>query len=159
MNFGTYQPILALGPELAEVDHGALAGDVRLVVGGVTRRPHLEHGVDAAVVEADPGGVLVDVDDLHRCAELGLDDRLGDVGVDRRTGPRVDREVMPSPVAACRCHSAVVVAGRLAVGATTCCRRRTRPATVASNTTGAARCRFLRMCHVLPLVEDFSVAP
>jgi hypothetical protein len=82
---------LRLGPEQAEVDDRLLAGDVGLVVGCVARRPHLEHSVDAAVVEAHPGGVLVEGDHLDGRA-VGLEHDLGDVGVDCRTRPRVGGE-------------------------------------------------------------------
>jgi hypothetical protein len=58
----------------------------------VARRPHLEHRVEAAVVEAGPLGVLVDLDDLDLDAELLLEDDRGHVGVGVRARPGVRDE-------------------------------------------------------------------
>ena len=90
--------------------------DVRRVVVDVPGRPHLEHGVEIAGVQAGPRGVLVDVDELDGRAELGFEHDLGHVGVDGRTRPWVDgqRDALSGRcrrvvTGSCRCAPLAVV--------------------------------------------------
>src|SRR6476646_8503910 len=80
-SFWTYDAVRAAH------DDRLLLGDVLLVLGDVL--PVLEHGVRLAVRERLIHGDLCDLRDLDRAAEILLERGLRDVGVGRRSGPRL----------------------------------------------------------------------
>ena len=95
---------LGFRAEQTDIDNRLLTVDIGCLVLGVTRWPDLEDRVELAGVEAWPCCVLVDVHELGGRTELRFEDHLGDMGIDRRTSPRVDGKADSGTTCrGCRC--------------------------------------------------------